>query len=218
MTLIVIGSTGSTKSALGNFLFDPSEQHIFDQPTFKVGHTGASETKGVTVGDGRRGVKVVDTAGLNESHDKDWKNMINCVRDLRETGLLNCVILVMKFENRMDQPWRDTVTYYNKLMGEAFIGNLIVVLNGYKPGSRQYKASGDPLHENLGVAADQVKSLLKLSSSPLVFATDSYLSEPAHSKYHLTTRHEILRCAASQRPISLAGLLVPKTPWIQVRT
>lgn len=50
MAILLIGSTGSGKSSLGNFLIDPAEENIFEKQHFKVANANMPETQFVSKG------------------------------------------------------------------------------------------------------------------------------------------------------------------------
>eukprot|EP00927_Polykrikos_kofoidii_P029544 TRINITY_DN25546_c0_g1_i2.p1 TRINITY_DN25546_c0_g1~~TRINITY_DN25546_c0_g1_i2.p1 ORF type:complete len:495 (+),score=73.18 TRINITY_DN25546_c0_g1_i2:107-1591(+) len=208
----LIGSTGNGKSALGNFLLDPLENHR-ENPTFKVGETNKSCTSSCSV-QSKGLITVMDTPGLNESHSKDLQHMIGVVESLHKIQALHAVVLVIKFESRMDQTYQDTVKYYESLMGPAFVSNLIVVLTAYDPAAKKYKRHGDPRVEMEENIQKSVRSLLPLQSLPLVFSLDAMLESDDHINLHQDTRKQIIQHASKQVPVQFEGLRVRKTPQI----
>eukprot|EP00930_Biecheleria_cincta_P047177 TRINITY_DN3264_c0_g4_i1.p1 TRINITY_DN3264_c0_g4~~TRINITY_DN3264_c0_g4_i1.p1 ORF type:complete len:530 (+),score=78.20 TRINITY_DN3264_c0_g4_i1:25-1614(+) len=183
--ICAVGSTGSGKSCLLNFLLDPREAHCFspEAQTFKTGETTKSctvECKVVT----KRNLKVVDTPGTNESHGADLAHMISVAEALQQVQKLNLVILAMSYQKRLDQQWKDTVLYYRSLIGhKAFCSNVAIVLTGYdlgKPQKRKYM--GDQHEAVLTETRNAVKDLLDLESPPLVFAIDCLPEEEETSE------------------------------------
>lgn len=212
--ICAVGSTGSGKSCLLNFLLDPREEHCFspEEQTCKTGETTKSctlECKVVTKGS----MKVVDTPGTNESHGADLAHMINVAKALRQVGKLNLVLLAMSYQKRLDQQWKDTVLYYRDLIGhQAFCSNVAIVLTGYdlgKPQKRKYM--GDHHEEILAETRNAVKDLLNLDSPPLVFAIDCLPEEEEHREFHEKTRLDILKYATQQQAIDVSNICVQKT-------
>lgn len=212
--ICAVGSTGSGKSCLLNFLLDPCEEHCFspEEQTCKTGETTRSctlECKVVTKGS----LKVVDTPGTNESHGADLVHMINVAKALRQVGKLNLVLLAMSYQKRLDQQWKDTVLYYRDLIGhQAFCSNVAIVLTGYdlgKPQKRKYM--GDHHEEILAETRNAVKDLLNLESPPLVFAIDCLPEEEEHRELHEKTRLDILKYATQQQAIDVSNICVQKT-------
>jgi len=207
----LFGSTGSGKSALGNFLLDPRDAHIFEEQTFATGESSESCTFECKVADSGSGVQIIDTPGLQESHDRDLAHVIDVVKSLRELQSMHMVVLVKRLDARLDQPWRDTVLFYQELCGEAF-DNVIVVLTGFDRGqSRRQQAFGDQKAQKIAQTADESQALLQLKSRPQVFILDSMPETDEEFEASLEVRRQILRHAVRCKPAKLSELTVPKT-------
>lgn len=212
--LCLLGSTGSGKSALGNFLLAPSDTHIFEEQTFRTGETSMSCTAECKVASAEDGcVLVVDTPGFHESHAKDLGHMLNVAQSLsRLQGGAHAVVLVKKYDARLDQSWRDAVLYYKEFLGKALQDNVIVVLTGCSLGrSRRLKAFGDLQAERLAQTAQEVQALLQLDGEPPVFLLDAMPEQPEAWEASLEARRRILRHCVRRKPVPLEGLRVPKT-------
>ena len=172
MNLILVGSTGQGKSTLGNFLLKPELDHIWDENgqrrTFQVGEDRLSCTQHCAVstsGDGS--VTIMDTPGLNETHQKDLGYMINVVKSAHVLGSVHAVILVMKTESRMDQTYKDTVLYYQQLFGaETFAAHLVIVHPDFKESSKKYQDHPGKIQKIMQQSAEDVQNLLKLKAAP----------------------------------------------------
>ena len=175
VNILLAGSTGHGKSALGNILLNADEEHIWDNRTFQVGDCRESCTDSCSVRHCPNSlVTVMDTPGLNESHERDLPNMIKVVKAAHELGSVHAVVLVMKVDSRMDQTYKDTVLYYEKLLTkEIFKNNLIIVLSGYQAAQRKYRQKPELIGQICKQSADDVKNLLGLQNSPFVHCIDS---------------------------------------------
>ena len=215
---LLLGSTGHGKSALGNFLVDPTLDHIWENRTFPVGESLESCTRKCSLGSSEE-VVVMDTPGLNESHQKDLPNMIQIVKAAQELGQAHAIMLVMKMDSRIDQNYKETISYYYQLLGQkAFESNLILVLTNFRQNDRKYRGeSGEALLETISnQSGDDVKDHLGLKDRPPVFFINSQPDDEKDLEFHLQIRYEILnRARSNPYPADLLSLKVPKTAGIR---
>ena len=133
----------------------------------------------------------MDTPGLNESHARDLPNMIEVVRSAQQLNRVHAVILVMKVDSRMDQTYKDTVLYYQKLLTpKVFNANLMIVLSGFEPGAMKYRLKPQLAREIFDQSAADAKQLLELPKDPMVYGINSLPETPervkGNSRQHLT--------------------------------
>ena len=222
MTVLLIGSTGSGKSTLGNFLLDPRDRHIFGkEQTFRTARDNKPETQGVSTRvtreqSGKRAVRIIDTPGLNESATQDLLHMIDIVKTLNSVESISACILCMKFESKIDSQYKDTVTYYRKLLPSLFEGNVVIVLTQYQTDPRSEKQRQlqevdiDAVVTN---AQKEVRDAADLCYYPRVFMIDSMPVMEDEREQSEGTRHAILDfIQATMKPVHLGDpLKVAKT-------
>ena len=155
----------------------------------------------------------MDTPGLNESHARDLPNMIEVVASAHQLDHVHAVILVMKVDSRMDQTYKDTLLYYQKLLTpKVFNANLIIVLSSYKPGEMKYRMKPQLASQIFDQTAADVKELLGLPKDPMVYGINSFPETSEELDESRGTRNRILRSAgANLAPSLLRDLKVPKT-------
>ena len=222
MNILLLGSTGQGKSALGNFLLRPEIPHIWEEEgckrAFPVGDDRRSCTTDCWIessADGR--LRIMDTPGLNESHAQDLPHMINVVMTARDLGHVHAVILVMKIGSRMDQPYKDTTMYYYKLLGKkVFEANLLLVLTDLRPNDRKYKKNPQLLWDIVEQSQCDVKEMLGLQRAPYTVAINSMPHDDKELEQSMVSRSEILEgVAANQAPSCMEHLKVPKTEAVR---
>ena len=218
MTVVLIGSTGNGKSTLGNFLLDPSEEHILDDPTFEPGTTNKPETKYVTVAS-EGDLTVVDTPGLNESDHEDFKHMTAIVKQLNELQSISACILCVKFDSKIDSQYKTTVEYYKRLLPQLFENNVLVVLTNYCTDEKsKYQRKRQNIREETSVENTLGEVSKGLLYPPGCFLIDALpLSEKERSE-HEETRSSILEFARKLKPVYVhKSLKVAKTAAVIAR-
>ena len=114
--IIVIGPTGAGKSQFCNFIMRDTEKKSFEvseslnsctqDPKSKIFKRLKSKTK----------YEIIDTAGDSDSSDNDKINLEKLVKFLREKKEIDCIALLLKFNERISGPTRK----YIKLLGDIF--------------------------------------------------------------------------------------------------
>ena len=228
MAVLLIGSTGSGKSTLGNYLIDPSDSNMFsDHPVFEMAKTNLPQTQFVqqkmaalkiserTFLD----VQVIDTPGLNESSEADLRHMIDMIEKLQKTEEIKACILVVKFDAKIDAQYVATVKYYKNLLPQLFERNVIIVMTEYCTDMRS-----ESLRQKKGVNPDEVKrNTLKqvvktgcLNYRPMIFTIDCLpfmeLEEIEHSK---NVRMSILRYISQMPSVHTKNLRIEKTEYLK---
>ncbi|CAE7199511.1 HERC6 [Symbiodinium natans] len=226
VNILMLGATGHGKSSLGNFLLHPDLRYIFEEDgcrqPFRVGDDRLSCTASCSIKDSPDGqVRIMDTPGLNESHERDLHHMINVVKTARQLHHVHAVILAMKMDSRMDQTYKDTIQYYYKLLGDEVFktnSNLILVLTDYRPKDRKYKKDPELLGRIVSQSADDVQKELELPVAPFTVPINSVPQDEDELKQSRGPRDQILDLAVrNMAPAVLQTLQVPKTEGVQRR-
>lgn len=225
MALLLIGSTGNGKSTLGNFLLDPTKEHLFRKQTFKTAQANLPETQNVK--DTTKLVKyseseemiatVIDTPGLNENAERDLHHMIQIVERLQKLDSVKACIFVVKFNSKIDAQYRSTVQYYSKLLPSLFERNVIVVMTEYANDERSMQ-----LREMQGIDANQVmdntrKELVVtggLSYDPMLFAMDCLPIGEEEWEVSMRIRDAFFQYVDQLEPFSSTSFAIAKTPYI----
>ena len=221
MAILLIGSTGSGKSSLGNFLIDPSEENIFEKQPFKVAKANMPETQFVSKGVVQYKAKIytiIDTPGLNESDTKDLKHMIEIVQNLQAMESVVACVLVVKFNSKIDAQYKATVQYYRKLLPSLFETNVIIVMTDFATDDRSVR-----LRERQGIDVEQIKRNTvreivengSLEYDPLLFTIDCLPVDDEEQKLNRTIRSAIFSKLASQKPLPSKSLMVAKTAFLK---
>uniref|UniRef100_A0A1X7STE0 AIG1-type G domain-containing protein n=1 Tax=Amphimedon queenslandica TaxID=400682 RepID=A0A1X7STE0_AMPQE len=226
-TVLLIGSTGMGKSTLGNFLLDPDEEHMCENPAFAPGKGSRPMTQEVKVaskkvqieGHGRVELTIIDTPGLNESPSKDLSHMIDIIKKLNECREIRACIFVVKFNAKIDAQYKATIKYYSKLLPDLFERNVIIVMTDFKTdkdSKQQRKRQCLNVEE---VKCDTIDELCKCSNNqikyiPQLFMIDCFAmyDEKETSKKE---RAAILDYIFELRPIKVKSQKVAKTDYIK---
>ena len=214
MAVIMIGSTGNGKSALGNFLLNPDEEHLYEKQYFLRAIDNipctpetmvATETVSSPSLKGFKQLTVVDTPGLNESSEKDLEHMIGLVEKLEDVKEVSACIIVVKFDGKIDTQYKNTIKYYSRLLPALFEKNLIIVMTGYdcneKAEKKRKKARIDvqTIQEN---TAQEIVKICGFSFEPMLFKIDS-LPDDDDLENNLEVRDAILSYIFSRETIKM---------------
>lgn len=228
MAVLLIGSTGSGKSTLGNFLIDPkviNPKEKKDKQFFKRGTTNLPKTRSVSRvqfrdQDTRNNFTVIDTPGLNDSDIKDFKHMIQIVESLQSVDKVLACVFVVKFDSKIDIQYKTTVQYYRKLLPSLFDRNVIIVMTAYA--SHQYairerEMNGTNVEQIKGNAIREIAESGNLSYDPLLFMIDSLPLDKEQLDLSKLERKAILSKIASLSPFYSKNLKVAKTPYLKAQ-
>ena len=226
MAVILIGSTGSGKSTLGNFLLNPADDHLFKKQTFAIAQDNKSLTQHVkaatTEAETSRGkfrITLIDTPGLNESAVKNLEHMIGIVDVFKHLKEIKACIIVVKFNSKIDTQFKTTVQYYSELLHDLFEKNIIVVMTNYATDDRSVQ-----IRKRQGINDEQVKKnavdeIVKCSGmtyKPDVFAMDCLPVNADEQKISLDIRRALLDLIVTQKPTHVLKMRVAKTQQIRI--
>ena len=223
MAILLIGSTGSGKSTLGNFLIDPSEEAIFDNQVFKVAKGIKPETQHAQMellkkDSGGKKLTVIDTPGLNESDVHDLKHMIEIIETLQKVDAVLACILVIKFNCKIDAQYKATVQYYTKLLPSLFERNVIIVMTGFagdERTERMRKRLGIDVKKIKQTTIEEIRESGSLTYDPIIFTIDCLPDDVEERRVNLSVRDAIISMVASQRPFTSKFLMVAKTTYLR---
>lgn len=221
MAILLIGSTGSGKSSLGNFLLDPSDENLFDKQCFKVAKANMPETQHVSkLPCHFEGTDyfLIDTPGLNESDSQDLKHMIQIVESVQAANTVMACILVVKFNAKIDAQYKTTVQYYKKLLPSLFERNVIIVMTDFATDDRSVM-----MRERQRLDVEQIKRNVvreivnsgSLEYDPLLFTVDCLPVGDEERELNLNVRSAIFSKVASQIPILSKNIMVAKTAYLK---
>ncbi len=216
--VLLIGSTGSGKSALGNFLLNPAREHIIgNKQTFRTSRSNKPETHCVYCVCDREAnptIQVIDTPGLNEGDCEDLAHMSDIVITLRRLQHVSACVLCVNFNANIDQQWKATAAYYSKLLRKLFESNIVIVMTHFQTDERsirQREAQGIDVDEVTGDVVSAVKECGGLTYSPHVFRIDSVPLDEYDRPQSEKDRSAILSYIKSLNPVQVSDLRVAKT-------
>ena len=223
-SILLLGATGNGKSTLGNYLIDPSEEHIDSGKgqTFTTAKSNYPQTKKVKSGRVRdnnfKHITIVDTPGLNDGDKKDLAHMIDLVKNLREIKTVTACAIVCKIDGKIDETFKMTIKYYSNLLPQIFENNVFIVLTKIEEGERAEKARrkmGIVLEEYMEKVQDRVVRLAKLRFKPEVFTIDSLPLDDSTCEASLKTRSAILDYVSKMNFVDTSKLRIAKTAYIR---
>lgn len=229
MAILLIGSTGSGKSTLGNFLLGTTSSdrsileknesldsktisNVFETAISNMPQTQAVETATLEINGCL--LKVMDTPGLNESASKDLSHIIDMIQSLHCAKEVIACIFVIKFNSKIDMQYKSTVKYYRELLPGLFSRNVVVVLTDFASDKRSVL-----MRKRQGIIVDLVKhNTIKemkecgnLTHEPQLFMIDSVPMDDKELQHSLQVRAELLEHVLKLSPILVNNLKVAKT-------
>ena len=220
-SILLLGATGNGKSTLGNYLIDPSEEHIDSGKgqTFTTAKSNYPQTKKVKSGRVRdnnfKHITIVDTPGLNDGDKKDLAHMIDLVKNLREIKTVTACAIVCKIDGKIDETFKMTIKYYSNLLPQIFENNVFIVLTKVIGGEKARRKMGIVLEEYMENVQDEVVELAELRFKPEVFTIDSLPLDDSTCEASLKTRSAILDYVSKMNFVDTSKLRIAKTAYIR---
>lgn len=224
--ILLIGSTGSGKSTLGNCLLGTNSK---SEELFSRGRTGMPHTQHVKSAAGLFSQErkppipliIIDTPGLNESAAKDLDHMIEVIQSLRDLKEISACVLCVKFSSQIDTQYMETVRYYREMLPNLFAASIAVVFTDYSDNDHEVKKrkrEGINPDEMMANAVDAIVSNARLDYRPMHFCIDVLPGENEEDrKCTMTARAAIIDYVDSQLSgAQTNSLLVVKTPALRI--
>ena len=178
----MLGSTGSGKSTLSSFIYDPI--NYFNKPKFLRATSINPQTKHYQLenmvhldeNNDNYQVMLVDTPGLNEDKIKDVEHMISTIDLLKSIDNITCIIICINFSYKIDSQFRTTIEYYANLLKECIATNLLVVLTNVRMDDlsiRERNIDGININKNKERLANEIKNIAGLDFTPVIFTIDA---------------------------------------------
>ena len=231
MAILLIGSAGNGKSTLGNFLLDPDKTEpggtFFKVATgnrpktqiTQIESLDVSKTMSTTLYQTDQSLSfgkltVIDTPGLNESKVHDLRHMINLIDKLSEVGEIKVCIFVVKFSNKIDQQYKDTIEYYSRLLPSLFQKNVIIVVTDYLTDERSQK-----LRKKQGINDEDITDAIitevvqsaNMSYTPMLVTIDCLPLDKEDLDESKGKRESIISYVHSMEAVKVKNLQVAKT-------
>ena len=225
--IILIGPSGSGKSTLGNFLLDPSEEHIMgSHQAFPTARSARPETQAISCKPSADGeFLVVDTPGSIQSHTAELEFIVSLLQTIQDTGETFCSIVCAKFDSRMDSQFLANVKYFKELLPALFqTGNVVLAMTNFTTDSRSVKQramQGVKVGEVVSEATEAITEAAGLSCKPQAFCIDCLPMDASEREASLKIRRDIVdhvtQCMEQPSSISrdVTDLEVAKPPYLR---
>lgn len=146
--IVIIGTTGTGKSTLGNSLLgflDNPETYISGS-LFRMSATASSCTldciskNGHWLGDQSKPIRIIDTPGHGDGYGKNHEMREALVSGIRKEKFINVFIWVKNSQSpRVDSQDTEFLDIFGKIFGPAFMKNMIVVFTRFDQSAREEK-------------------------------------------------------------------------------
>lgn len=221
MAVLLIGSTGNGKSTLGNFLINPNDEFsgVFETATDNLPQTQSTKVVSASInGSSGNEIAIIDTPGLNESKTKDLQHMTEVIQTLHNVKKIKACIFVVKFGSKIDQQYKDTVEYYQKLVPTLFSRNVLIAMTHYSSDKRS-----EAMRKKKKIDVEAIKNNFKkeivnsarMSYTPILFAIDCLPFDEDEMKVSFEMRKSILSYIFNLEDVNMEGIRVAKTKAIE---
>eukprot|EP01091_Cochliopodium_minus_P009046 TRINITY_DN2156_c0_g1_i2.p1 TRINITY_DN2156_c0_g1~~TRINITY_DN2156_c0_g1_i2.p1 ORF type:complete len:296 (-),score=74.28 TRINITY_DN2156_c0_g1_i2:23-910(-) len=223
-SVLIIGSTKTGKSTLGNFLsrneknfvvgasFNPETQKVNQK---EVDFKDKSSNKVFKI-------KIYDTPGLNEIgtldrkntdylYSKEERNILEIVKNVREMKSLSTIIICFNFQMlALDSQFYRTINYYSKLFKDFPANNIFIVITNYNESSSKKQSTDEELVEVYTMFNETFK--FQVNSTTVDARPDNY-----YEKEFMEKREKILNIIIKNQDQDLSQIKYFKIPESKVR-
>lgn len=173
-TIVLVGSTGMGKSALGSFLFD--SENYEKNPIFKRATRNTPQTNEVQLAYTDE-FCIIDTPGLNESAEKDLKHMIEVYNVIKKQQYISAIVICVNFAKKIDISFRKTIKYYTDFFQSCLSSNVIIVVTNVlmdKRTIRRRQIDKFDVNDSIKGLADEINKIANIPTNIPIFTIDSY--------------------------------------------
>ena len=164
--VVLLGESGSGKSAIGNCLLNLESGSGFEESKRTSSCTKeAKEIQGKLIhNETERIIAIMDTPGMNDSDDKDAENIKHIVKFLNNQEYLNCFLLVRNVNNRrMNYSFKSMLYTFELSFGEDFWKHVIIDVSHTK----YVKEDEDDLNDGIEEWTQDMKNIFDIKDTQL---------------------------------------------------